>query len=297
MEYRDYYKILGVGKGATADDIKKAYRQLARQYHPDTNPNDAGAEQKFKEVSEAYEVLSNPESRQQYDKLGSNWKQYGQGGGPRQQQQWEPQDGGFAHTHEGFGSGFSDFFRTFFGGGFGAEAGARQQGRQGDLRATLSISLEDAYRGGTKTVGLGEEHFSLNLKPGLSDGKGLKVRGRGRKRPDGSRGDLLLNIQVVPHPLYERDGNNLHREVALPLYDAVLGGPYVLDTLGGKVKLNLKEGTQPGGVLRLKQKGMPVYEQPGQYGDLYLHLGIALPQRLSAQERKLFEQLRSLQKN
>lgn len=292
MEYQDYYKTLGVPRSATPEELKKAYRALARKYHPDVNPGNAEAERQFKAVNEAYEVLSNPETRQQYDQLGANWQQQSQGGQRRQQQPDE--------DFGDFGGGFSDFFRTFFGGGFtqgngGGGGGTRH--RPGDLRATLNISLADAYTGGSKVVGLEGQQFSLNLKPGLTDGQKLRIKGKGRSGPDGTPGDLYLHIKVADEPGYERRGHDLYQDVQVPLYEAVLGLPLTVKTLAGPLKVNLKPGTQPGAVLRLKGKGMPVYNKAPQQGDLYLRLHILLPTDLSDREKALFTELKNIRRS
>jgi curved DNA-binding protein len=301
MEYKDYYNILGVPKTASQDDIKKAYRKLAVKFHPDKNPGNKKAEEKFKEVSEANEVLGDPEKRKQYDKLGANWKQYQQGGfdqGPfagagrrRTQSYGMPNE-------EFFGSGgFSDFFESFFGGG-------RQQRTGGfgnvdfdfppsDLTGEISISLEEAYHGTERIVDLGGEKIKIKIKPGAYDGLTLRAKGKGEKSPSGKAGDLHLTVKVHAHPRFERKEDDLHMETPVDLFTALLGGKLEVATLSGKINITLKEGTQNGKTVRLKGKGMPVYGKPGQHGDLYLKLLVQLPAHLTAHQRELIQKLKS----
>ncbi len=308
MDFKDYYAVLGVAKNASADDIKKAYRKLARQFHPDMNPGNKAAEEKFKAVNEAHEVLSTPEHRAKYDQLGSNWREMAaqQEAQRRWQEQMhqqraqagrtarprppaEEEENGFEDV---FGGGFSEFFRTFFG-GEPSTARARAEATSADLRATAQFNLEDAYRGGPQRLTVGGQELRLTLKPGFREGQRLKVRGRGAVGPNG-RGDLYLSLRIAPHPKYERHGDDLKTTAVVDLYTLLLGGELTLDTLAGPVKITLPAEQAPDSQLRLRGKGMPVYGQPGQFGALLVTLKLQLPRNLSARERELLEQLRRL---
>jgi len=298
MDYKDYYQVLGVNKKATQDEIKKAYRKLAVKYHPDKNPGVKSAEEKFKEISEAYEVLGDPEKRKQYDNLGANWKQYQQGGfdqGPsagrgrsRTYPYGAPEEDLFG------GSGFSDFFESFFGRGRG-HAGPFGQGDYdfpgGDLTGEIPVTLEEAYHGTERIVDLGGEKIKVKIKPGAYEGLTLRAKGKGQKGHSGKAGDLHLTISVQPHPVYQRTGDDLHMEQSVDLFTAMLGGKQEISTLSGKINITLKEGTQNGKVVRLKGKGMPVYGKPGQHGDLYIKLLVKLPEHLTPLQRQMIQKL------
>jgi curved DNA-binding protein len=311
MEYKDYYKILGVERGATPDDIKKAYRKLAVKYHPDKNPDNPKAEARFKELTEAYEVLKDPEKRKRYDDLGANWQQYQQAGraGGFDWSQFGGQAGGRQHRHFegdmndlfGEGAGFSDFFRSFFGGYYGGAAGSQHfygQAPGQDLQAETEITLEEAYHGSEKLLIIDDRKIRIKLKPGIADGQTLRLRGQGNSLVQGSpRGDLYLKIRVRKHPDFERKKDDLYTHARVDLYSAVLGGEVYVNTLRGKVKLKIPQGTQSGKLLRLKNQGMPVYNQPGSYGHLFVRLEVKLPDQLSEEEHRLFSELRALSQN
>ncbi|AYA37888.1 J domain-containing protein [Hymenobacter oligotrophus] len=309
MEYKDYYQILGVEKNATKDQIKKAYRKLARQYHPDVNPNNAEAERKFKEVNEANEVLSDDEKRRKYDQLGADWQRYQQAGGRGgfggqggfDWSQYASQGGGFggfggAHDFADAGD-FSDFFSSFFGGmggGHGRTHSARPAAGH-DLQAEMELTLEEAYHGGPRTVVLGERKLRINIKPGVEDGQTIRLRDQGAPgRHGGPNGSLLITFRIQPDARYVRTGPDLTLDVPVSLYKALLGGEQVVETLGGPVKVKIKPETANGTRLRLRGKGFPVYGHVGQHGDLYLRLQVQLPQQLSTQEQELFRQLAQL---
>lgn len=301
MEYKDYYKILGVDKKASQAEIKKAYRALAKKYHPDKNKGNAEAEDKFKDISEAYEVLGDEEKRKQYDQLGANWRQFQQGGG--QYYGGQP-GGGFQGSYSagdfgdmfGGGSGFSDFFEQFFGGGAGGfGAGQRTGGgaRKGqDYQADMEISLQEAYTGTSRLINVNNQQLRIKTKPGVADGQALRIKGKGA--PGAIPGDLYINVRVQPDPRFERHGDDLHTQLQLDVYTAVLGGEAEVNTMSGLLKLKIPEGTQNNKTLRLRSKGMPVYGQTDQYGDLYVKIEVSLPTNLSAKERELFAQLREL---
>ena len=308
MEYKDYYKILGVPKNATQDEIKKAFRKLAIKYHPDKTKGDKSKEEKFKEVSEAHEVLSDPEKRKKYDQLGANWKQYQNANGAGQQggfdwsqftggggSQWGGNAGGF--SFEGDVGGFSDFFQQIFGGGFGsARTGSRRaaayKGR--DLVSEMSISFKEAYDGTVRIINLDNKKFRIKIKPGIKSGQKIRLPGKGSAGVNGGpSGDLYITINVLPDSKFKREGNDLYLNLPIDIPTAVLGGKVSVDTPDGKiVKLNIAPGTSCGKKLRLRGKGMPVYEHPTRHGDLYVVITIDVPSKLSKEEKKLYEKLR-----
>jgi curved DNA-binding protein len=306
MDYKDYYKILGVEKTATTDQIKKAYRKLARQYHPDVNPNDATAEQKFKEVNEANEVLSDPEKRQKYDQLGADYARYQQAGGARGQSaggfDWSQyaQGGGASGFSGGQfgdeGEDFSDFFSSLFGGMGGA--GGSRRGRPGagqDYQAELELSLQEAYEGGPRTITVNGKNLRITIQPGVADGQTIRLRDQGAPgRNGGPNGSLLITFRILPDARYARTGDDLTQDVPVPLYRALLGGEQTVETLGGPVKIKLKPETANGSRLRLRGKGFPVYREKDKYGDLYLRLNVQLPTNLTEEERGLIQQLAKL---
>jgi curved DNA-binding protein len=305
MEYKDYYKILGVEKAATADQIKKAYRKLARQYHPDVNPNDATAEQKFKEVNEANEVLSDPEKRQKYDQFGADYQRYEQAGasnagrGPGGfdwSQYAQGGQGGFGDFGGG-GDDFSDFFSSLFGGMGGGAAGGRgtRPGAGPDYQAELELTLEEAYHGGPRTITVQGKNLRLTIQPGVADGQTIRLRDQGGPgRNGGPNGSLLITFRILPDARYVRTGDDLTQDVPVSLYRALLGGSQTVDTLSGAVKINIKPESANGTRLRLRGKGFPVYRQDGKFGDLYLRLSVQLPQNLTDQEKDLIKQLAQL---
>ncbi|MCE1164466.1 MAG: J domain-containing protein [Bacteroidetes bacterium] len=314
MEYKDYYKILGVEKSATQDEIKKAYRKLAMKYHPDKNKGDKTAEEKFKEVNEANEVLSDTGKRKKYDEMGSNWQYYQQAGGNTDGFDWSRYanrgQGGQSYTYEGdlgdiFGnSGYSDFFDMFFG-GLGNAPGARRKSGRGsrrasrgqDFEAALEITLEDAYKGGAKYFSYNNQSIKLNIRPGIKDGQVLKLAGKGGTAGgSGQAGDLLLRIKILKDDIYEVSGNDLYADLHVDLYTALLGGKTDFQTFKGKIKIDVQKGTTNEKTLRLSGMGMPVYGSKDSYGDLYLKIKIDLPKHLSEKEVALFNQLRELRK-
>ncbi|WP_324674279.1 J domain-containing protein [Hymenobacter sp. GOD-10R] len=309
MDYKDYYKILGLDKSATKDQIKKAYRKLAREYHPDVNPNNPEAEQKFKEVNEAHEVLSDDEKRQKYDQLGADWQRYQQAGGPGRGQSTGGFDwsqyaqggaggfGGFGGDAGGFeGADFSDFFSSIFGGmGGGRASGGTRPGAGQDYQAELELTLEEAYKGGPRTITVNSKNLRLTVQPGVEDGQTIRLRDQGAPgRNGGPNGSLYITFRILPDPRYTRTDHDLTMEVPVSIYKALLGGEQIVDTLSGPVKIKIKPETQNGTRLRLRGKGFPVYKQAGQFGDLYLRLTLTLPQNLSNQEKELVQQLAAL---
>ncbi|OJJ17545.1 molecular chaperone DnaJ [marine bacterium AO1-C] len=285
MNYIDYYNVLGVNKGATQSEIKKAYRKQAQKYHPDLNPDNAEAERKFKEVNEAYEVLSDATKRQKYDQYGSNWKQADQFGG----------SGPFTYEGEGFDSQyFSDFFNNLFGGGFRGGFGNRSF-RGEDLTSELALDLRDVYQTHKHTIVLGEKQLRITIPAGVTDGQKIRLKGQGGEgMRGGEKGDLYLTFRIKRDPVFERNGQDLHTNVSVDLYTAMLGGTIEVNTLGGKVKVKLKPETANGTKMRLKGKGFPVYKQEGDFGDLYITLQVKLPTKLSQEEKTLFQTLADL---
>lgn len=314
MEYKDYYKVLGVEKNASQSDIKKAFRKLAVKHHPDKNKDNKSAEDKFKEVNEANEVLSDAAKRKKYDELGENYHHYQQSGGA-QDFDWsqyanQSRGGGQGQYNYGGdfgnnfgGGGFSDFFENLFGGG-GGFGGTQQKGRRSakrasmrgeDFNAELSITLEDAYLGAEKLFDLDGQSIKLKIKPGIANGQVLKLTGKGNPGYNGgTAGDLLLKINILSDPLFERKGNDLRTSLSVNLYTAILGGKSPLKTLKGTINVNIPKESQNGKVLRLQKMGMPVYGKAGESGDLYVKLVIDIPVNLTEKEIKLFEELSKL---
>lgn len=303
VEYKDYYKILGVGREAPKDEISKAYKKLARKYHPDLNPGNSVAEEKFKEVTEAYEVLKDEEKRKMYDHLGPNWQQGQQfqdaGGFDASQFQFNVNGQSFD------GSGFSDFFEALFGGGrqqtrsgrsfgpdpFGGFSSRPQRGR--DVEAEISIPLEEAVKGGERNVTVqgneGPRTLKVNIPAGVRDGAKLRLAGQGYASPEGgSKGDLYLRIRFMPHSLFHVDGNDLIYDVQLDPWDAVLGTKVRVPTLEGSVEMTVPAGTGSGRKLRLRGKGLG---SGSARGDLFAHVVIRVPGTLSKKQRELWEAL------
>lgn len=303
MEYKDYYKVLGIDKTASEEEIKKAYRKLAVKYHPDKNKDDKDAENKFKEVAEAYEVLKDPQKRKKYDALGSNWKQYQNTGdyGPGAYG-GKPGDGARVEfegdINDLFGGGFSEFFQSYFGGGFGRSGRARTTGFKGqDLEGAIDISLEEAYSGSERIVDVNGQKLRIKIKPGIANGQALRIRQKGgRGISGGEPGDLYLKVNIAAHPEFERKGNDLYRQLDVDLYTMILGGKVTVKTLDGEVAITIPEGAENGKKLRIKGLGMPVYDKVGKRGHLYATINVLLPKNLSAEEKELFHRLAEIRK-
>jgi curved DNA-binding protein len=301
MEYKDYYKILEVDKSASKEDIKKKYKKLARKYHPDVNPGNKEAEEKFKAINEAHEVLSDEEKRKKYDTLGADWKRYEQAGdaGGFDWEQYA-QAGGRGrqrhYTNADFNQGdFSDFFSSVFGdmGGGGRSSQRRTMAFKGqDYAAELTLTTEEAYQGVQKTITVTGKNLRITIKPGVEDGQTIRLKGNGAPGANGGEnGDLYITLRIAPDPRYTRQGSDLYVDTPVPVYLAALGGEALVHYPGGQVKIKIKPGTQNGTLLRLKGKGFPVYNQAHQQGDLFVKVNLQLPENLTDQEKDLFRQL------
>lgn len=293
MAYIDYYKILGLDKNASDEDIKKAYRKLARKYHPDLNPNDKEAHVKFQQINEANEVLSDPEKRKKYDEYGENWKHAEQFEQAKQQRGNQGQWGGQPFAERFGDDQFSDFFESLFGG----QGRTRQQRkfRGQDYNAELHISLREAYVTHQHTFEVNGKKIRITIPAGIENGQVIKLKGHGGPGMNGGpNGDLFITFVMPEDAEFKRSGNDLYKTVELDLYTAVLGGEITIDTLGGRLKLKVKPETQNGTKVRLKGKGFPVYKKEGEYGDLIITYSIKIPTGLSAKQKELFEQLAKL---
>ncbi|MFR9165475.1 MAG: DnaJ C-terminal domain-containing protein [Dysgonomonas sp.] len=304
MAFIDYYSVLGIDKNAGENDIKKAYRKLARKYHPDLNPNDESAHKKFQQINEANEVLSDPEKRKKYDQYGENWKHaeefekargqnagqggsYGYGGDPF---------GGFEYSFsgsEGGGEGFSDFFESLFGNRGGSSRSRGKRGFRGqDYSAELHLNLKDAALTHKETMNVNGKNIRITVPAGVSDGQIIKIAGQGGQGANGGpNGDLYITFIINENPDFKRVGNNLYTTVPLNLYTAVLGGEVTINTLDGKAKLKVKPETQNETKVRLKGKGFPVYKQEGKFGDLIITYVVEIPTNLTESQKELFRKL------
>jgi curved DNA-binding protein len=306
MEYKDYYKIIGVDKKASADDIKKAYRKLAIKFHPDKNPGDKKAEEKFKEINEANDVLSDPEKRKKYDELGENWQQHQRQGGNaddffNSRQQRSQPGTGYQYTG-GDESQFSDFFESIFGNatsGFGGgRRRASRQAKGSDFQAETELTLEEAFHGTTRQINLGEQKLNLKLKPGIADGQVLKMKGKGAPGANGGpNGDLYITIHIARHPHFERKGDDLYFDQPMDVFTAILGGKLPIRTIDRTLNINIPAGTDSDKVFRLKETGMPNYDTPTRHGDTYVKIIITVPKNLSQQDKELLGKVADNYKN
>lgn len=288
MAFIDYYKILGVEKKSTQEDIKKAYRKLARKYHPDVNPNDKEAEKKFKEINEANEVLSNTENRKKYDKYGKDWKHADEFDKAQQQRQQSR-----SSSQDQYSSDYSDFFESMFGGGRTRGGNVKFKGQ--DFHAELQLDLKDVYETHKRTLTVNGKNIRLTIPAGVSNGQIIRIKGHGGEGLNGGpNGDLIIQFSIANHTKFKRDKNDLYATVDLDLYKAVLGGEITIDTFESKVKLKVKPETQSGTKIKLKGKGFPVYKKEGEFGDLYITYNVKLPSNLSAKEIELFNELAKL---
>lgn len=300
MAYIDYYKVLGLSKNASQDDIKKAYRKLARKYHPDLNPNDKEANVKFQQINEANEVLGDPEKRKKYDQYGENWKHAEQFEQARQQQgdrggQYYYDNSGnpFEGFSQGFGTeDFSDFFSDLFGGRSGRTNRRSSQFKGQDYTTELRLSLRDAANTHKKTLTINGKQIRITIPAGVSNGQQIKLKGQGGPGAKGGpNGDLYITFILLEDSNFKRLNNDLTTTAEVDLYTAVLGGEITVNTLDGKVKLKVSPGTQNGTKVRLKGKGFPVYKKEGEHGDLFVTYQVKIPTQLTEKQKNLFKQL------
>jgi curved DNA-binding protein len=290
--YIDYYKILGVDKNATQEEIKKAYRKLARKHHPDLNPNDKDAKQKFQEINDANEVLSDLEKRKKYDQYGKDWQHAQEFEKAQQKPGQTSGNSGQAYSGTQYEGDFSDFFESMFGGA-SRSGGSRQVKFRGeDFNAELHLNLMDAYETHKRTLTVNGKNIRITIPAGIENGQTIKIAGHGGQGINGGpNGDLYITFSIANHPKFKRLGNNLYTTADLDLYTAVLGGEITIDTLNGKVKLKVKPETQTGSKIKLKAKGFPVYKNEGQFGDLYVTYNIKIPTNLTEKQKELFSEL------
>ena len=286
MEFIDYYEILGVKKTATEEEIKNAYRKLARKHHPDLNPTDKDANKKFQQLNEANEVLSDPIKRKKYDQYGKNWQHSDQYEQARQSGRRNGRQGG----ESGFeGDDFSDFFSSMFGGG-GSRSKAKYRGQ--DYNSQLQLSLRDAYTTHQQTMNVNEKTVRITIPAGVENGQSIKLKGYGAPGVNGGpSGDLYLSFAIANDPRFKRKGNDLYLNEDLELFTAVLGGDITIETMSGKIKLKVQPETQNGTKTRLKGKGFPLYKKEGEFGDLYITYSIKIPTNLTEKQKELFKQL------
>ena len=296
MAYIDYYKILGVDKSASQDDVKKAYKKLARKYHPDLNPNDPDAHRKFQEINEANEVLSDPEKRKKYDQYGENWKHADEFEAQQQQyRQYQNGQGGGAYwSSSGDGSEFSDFFEQMFGGMGGR--GRHSHGFRGQAYPPeLQVSLTDAAKTHKQIITVNGKNLRITIPAGIADGQTIKLRGQGGPGVNGGpAGDLYITFHISEDSRFKRVGDDLYVTVPLNLYTAILGGEQIVETMDSKAKLKVKPGTQNNTKVRLRGKGFPVYKEEGKFGDMIVTYSIDIPTNLTDKQKELFREIQSL---
>jgi curved DNA-binding protein len=298
MDYIDYYKTLGITKSATEAEIKKAYRKLARKYHPDLNPNDKEAETKFKEINEANEVLSNPENRKKYDKYGKDWKhaeEFEKAGYDPNQQQYSKQRQDNSNYSNYSGEDFSESdFSDFFNSMYGSRKSSRNQAkyRGPDFNAELRLDLTSAYTTHKQNLTVNGKNIRITIPAGVENGQIIKIPGHGGPGANGGpNGDLYITFVIENNSDFKREGNNLYADVDLDLYTAILGGEILVNTFDSKVKIKVPPETQPGTKVKLKGKGFPIYKKENQFGDLYITYTIKTPTKLSEKEKELFKEL------
>ena len=295
MDFVDYYKLLGIEKSATPNEIRTAYRKLARKYHPDLNPHDKNAKKNFQQINEANEVLSDPEKRRKYDQYGRDWKHSDQFEKENHSQEQSSYSRGERYSGMRSEGNFSDFFESMFGGA--ASAGRKQQVkyRGEDYNAELHLELTDAYKTHKQTLTVNGKRIRINIPAGIENGQTIKISGHGGRGANGGPdGDLFITFSIANHSGIKRLGNNLYTTVTLDLYTAVLGGEITIGTLNGQVKIKVKPETQNGSQFKLKGKGFPVYKNEGQFGDLYITYAVKIPTNLTEKQKVLFTELSEL---
>jgi curved DNA-binding protein len=305
MEYKDYYKILGVDRNANENEIKRAYRKLALKYHPDRNPDNPSAEEKFKEINEAYQVLSDPQKRARYNQLGESYTQWQARGAPTGGFNWD--DWANVNTRGGsqvdmgdlediLGGEFSEFFRRIFGGMYDTTPRTQNQrtrssqAKSPQYQQKVVISLTEAYQGATRRLEMQDRKLEVKIPPGAHTGTKVRVPGA-ITTSSGDRKDLYLVVEVAKDPRFERDGDHLHTTATVDLFTAVLGGEITVETLSGNIMLTIPPGTQPDQVFRLSKRGLPHMKDPQTFGDLFVRVKVQIPKHLNQQQRQLFGQL------
>jgi curved DNA-binding protein len=295
MDFVDYYKILGIDKNTSQDDIKKAYRKLARKHHPDLNPNNKESHKLFQQINEANEVLSDAEKRKKYDEYGKDWKhaeQFEQA--KHSSQQNYSGAGGQSFSGDFDEGGFSDFFESLFGGS-GRRSAQQTKFRGQDYNAELQLNLTDAYTTHQQTITVNGKNVRITIPAGIENGQKIKLKGYGAPGANGGpNGDLYITFFIINNSKFKRDGNDLYTDIDIDLYTALLGGEITIETLSGKVKLKVNPETQNGAKIRLKGKGFPVYKSEGQFGDLFVSYNVKLPTNLTTKEKELFTELSKL---
>lgn len=293
MAYIDYYRILGLDKGTSQDNVKKAYKKLARKFHPDLNPDDPDAHHKFQEINEANEVLGDPEKRKKYDQYGENWKHAD--AYEAQQQQQNGQGGNSFWSSSGEGSEFSDFFEQMFGGSGGRGGRGTHSFRGQDYTTELRVSLADAIQAHKQIITVNGKNLRITIPAGIANGQTIKLKGQGAPGANGGpAGDLYITFNIPEDNRFGRVGDDLYVTASLDVYTAILGGEQIVETMGGKVKLKVKPGTQSDSKVRLKGKGFPVYKHEGQFGDLIVTYSINIPTNLTDKQTELFREIQSL---
>ncbi len=308
MDFKDYYKILGVEKTASSDEIKKSFRNLAKKYHPDKNPGDKISEEKFKEASEAYEILSDPEKRKKYDRVGSNWKYYQNA--EAGQEDWfanfSQRNRSNTNSGQDFGNifgnmgGFSDFFEAFMGGAFDNRSGNSKSrgfsGKGADYEANLNITLEEAFNGSERTFTIDGRTIKIKINPGTENATKLRLKNQGAEsKSGGERGDLYLTLNIIDHPDYELKGNDIYHNLRIDLYTAILGGKKQIKTIDGKsVNITIPKECDNDKLLRIKSMGMKF--AGSERGDLFIRIKVDTPKNLTEKELDLFKKLAEMRK-
>jgi curved DNA-binding protein len=292
MTFIDYYKILGIDKASTPTDIKNAYRKLARKYHPDLNPNDQNAKKNFQQINEANEVLSDPEKRKKYDQYGQDWEHAEEFEKARQAQTQSSNGRGTRFSGSQSEGDFSDFFESMFGGTASTGRNRQVKYRGEDYSTELHLDMIDAYKTHKQTLTVNGKNIRITIPAGIENGQTIKIIGHGGPGINGGpNGDLYIAFSIANHPIFKRLGDDLYVSINLDLYTAILGGEIIIDTLSGKVKLNVKPETQNGDKIKLKRKGFPIYKSEGQFGDLLVTYTIKIPTNLTDKQKALFAEL------